>query len=437
MATRRGPGRAAAAAVALLILLSPLPPALAAPTPDYPSWEDVERAKADAAAAEREAARLESFLDDLEAEAMRLGRDAQIRAEESLIAQGELEEAAERAGRLADEVVVAREQAIASARLATQALVELSRAGGGDPTLALLTAPSSATGDLLKALSSAARLSERSQAMLDRAIADRNLADSLAEQSAVAEELHAEAADVAQERADAALRTVEAVATRVAAQQDDLDRMYEQLAALRGTTAELERQHREGRESPPGPVDPGPTASPTPTGNPSPTASPTPTTSPSPTASPSPTNSPSPSPSPSTPTVPPPNTGKAASAINYARAQLGKPYVLGGAGPHGWDCSGLTMMSYASVGVAIGGHGSTSQYNAMRNAGKLIPYGERQPGDLLFYSDGGYASAAVKYHVAMYIGGGQMIEAPYPGQKVRIVAVRSFDLVPMVARPTA
>jgi cell wall-associated NlpC family hydrolase len=55
------------------------------------------------------------------------------------------------------------------------------------------------------------------------------------------------------------------------------------------------------------------------------------------------------------------------------------------------------------------------------------------PGDLLFYTEDG---GAVMYHVAMVVGGGQMIEAPRPGVPVRITAIRYGDLMPYVGRPT-
>ena len=105
-------------------------------------------------------------------------------------------------------------------------------------------------------------------------------------------------------------------------------------------------------------------------------------------------------------------------------------------GPDVWDCSGLTKASYASVGVYIGTHSSTDQYNYMSRQGRLVPYSQAQPGDLLFYSDGGSASVARKYHVTIYLGGGMMIEAPNPSVRVRIVKVRTSDLVPYAGRPT-
>jgi cell wall-associated NlpC family hydrolase len=125
-----------------------------------------------------------------------------------------------------------------------------------------------------------------------------------------------------------------------------------------------------------------------------------------------------------------------AAAITFARAQLGEPYLFGGSGPNAWDCSGLTMMAYSAAGLAIGGHSVSAQYNRAATRGQLLPYAQAQPGDLIFYSYGGSASGS-KYHVAIYIGGGQMLEAPSPGKPVRIVTVRNYDRIPVVARPSA
>ena len=118
----------------------------------------------------------------------------------------------------------------------------------------------------------------------------------------------------------------------------------------------------------------------------------------------------------------------AAKVIAFARAQIGEPYVFGAAGPNSWDCSGLTMGAYASTGRNIGGHGVNVQYQLARSKGLLVPYADAKPGDLLFYGSGDY------YHVAIYSGGGNMIEAPMPGKDVREVPVRTGDLAPVVAR---
>ncbi len=123
-------------------------------------------------------------------------------------------------------------------------------------------------------------------------------------------------------------------------------------------------------------------------------------------------------------------------AIAFATSQVGDRYQLGGMGPDAWDCSGLAKASYASAGVYIGIHSSTDQYNYMASRGRLVPLSQMQRGDLLFYSEGGSASNPRKYHVAIYLGNGKMVEAPNPTARVRIVNVRSYDLVPFAGRPT-
>lgn len=100
-------------------------------------------------------------------------------------------------------------------------------------------------------------------------------------------------------------------------------------------------------------------------------------------------------------------SARAAAAVAAARSALGKPYVWGANGPHGFDCSGLMQWSYAQAGVGLP---RTSQ--AQRYAGSHVPLSEARPGDLVLYRDD--AS-----HVGMYAGNGQVIHAPYPGAPVR------------------
>ncbi len=111
-------------------------------------------------------------------------------------------------------------------------------------------------------------------------------------------------------------------------------------------------------------------------------------------------------------------------AIAFAMSKLGYPYIWGGVGPAGYDCSGLVMMAYKSQGVSIP-RGATDQYRA----GAKIPYNEKQPGDLIFWGSPSY-----QYHVAMYIGNNQIIEAPSPGQTVRIGPIWGGDLMPYAVR---
>jgi len=112
-----------------------------------------------------------------------------------------------------------------------------------------------------------------------------------------------------------------------------------------------------------------------------------------------------------------PASGRAADAVRAAYAQLGDSYAWGAAGPGSFDCSGLTMYAWADAGVSLP-HSSAAQYSAVRR----IPVSDLEPGDLVFY----YSPIS---HVAMYVGGGQVIDAPYPGRSVHIVGLNSMPLV--------
>ena len=97
--------------------------------------------------------------------------------------------------------------------------------------------------------------------------------------------------------------------------------------------------------------------------------------------------------------------------VNKAKSLLGIPYVWGGTNPSsGLDCSGLTSFSYSQIGINIGR--TTYDQDA---TGRHISLSELKPGDLILeYGKG---------HVAMYIGNGQQIEAPQPGESVKISPV--------------
>jgi cell wall-associated NlpC family hydrolase len=140
-------------------------------------------------------------------------------------------------------------------------------------------------------------------------------------------------------------------------------------------------------------------------------------------ATPAPAPAPTPAPSTATPAA-------VTTAVNFAKAQLGKAYVFGGAGPDVWDCSGLMMGAYNAAGVYIGGHSVRWQYNYLSGQGRLVPISSMKIGDILIYNN----ATDGMYHDAMYVGNGQMLEAPNPSATVRIVAVRYFQLY-AVGRP--
>jgi cell wall-associated NlpC family hydrolase len=141
-------------------------------------------------------------------------------------------------------------------------------------------------------------------------------------------------------------------------------------------------------------------------------------------------------------TVGAPDPAKVAQAIAFAKAQLGKPYRLGAAGPNVWDCSSLTMKSYAAAGINIGVHSASRQFMTAADRRQLVPLSQLQPGDLIFWStsrDLWNRNVLNKYHIAIYLGNDQFIEAPNPSAPVRIrnLSGRTGELVPYAARPTA
>jgi cell wall-associated NlpC family hydrolase len=122
--------------------------------------------------------------------------------------------------------------------------------------------------------------------------------------------------------------------------------------------------------------------------------------------------------------------------IRRAMSQMGVPYSWGGgtaagpsrgidsgAGTVGFDCSGLILFAFAGVGIRLD-HYSGSQYNE----GRKIPSSQARRGDVIFYGPGG------SQHVTLYLGNGQMLEAPYTGSSVKVSPVRTSGMTPYVIR---
>jgi cell wall-associated NlpC family hydrolase len=122
--------------------------------------------------------------------------------------------------------------------------------------------------------------------------------------------------------------------------------------------------------------------------------------------------------------------------IRRGLSQMGVPYSWGGgtaAGPGkgigsgsgttGFDCSGLVLYSFAGVGIKLP-HYSGAQYDL----GRKIPASQMRRGDVIFYGPGG------SQHVTIYLGQGQMLEAPDVGLKVRVAPVRTSGMTPYVIR---
>ncbi|MEV6811042.1 NlpC/P60 family protein [Micromonospora sp. NPDC051296] len=107
-------------------------------------------------------------------------------------------------------------------------------------------------------------------------------------------------------------------------------------------------------------------------------------------------------------------SGKAGIAVRYAYGALGKPYAWGEDGPDGYDCSGLTSAAWRAAGKSLP-HNTRMQWGVVAH----ISRSELRPGDLVFYRNLG--------HMAIYVGGGQVIHAPTFGRNVE---KRSVDLMP-------
>jgi peptidoglycan DL-endopeptidase CwlO len=109
--------------------------------------------------------------------------------------------------------------------------------------------------------------------------------------------------------------------------------------------------------------------------------------------------------------VPRGTSDEARAAIEFARQQLGEPYVWAAAGPDAWDCSGLTMMAWRQGGISLP-HYSAAQYQQTKH----ISVGDLKAGDLVFWG----TSPNTIHHVALYIGNNQIIQAPHTGDVVKV-----------------
>jgi len=103
--------------------------------------------------------------------------------------------------------------------------------------------------------------------------------------------------------------------------------------------------------------------------------------------------------------------------VTIAQRYFGVPYVWGGASPGGFDCSGLTMYCYAQIGIQMS-HGATDQ----QRQSTPVSLSDVRPGDLVFFGNASYS-----HHVAIYAGGGSVIEAPHTGDVVRYGAMGGRD----------
>ncbi len=119
-------------------------------------------------------------------------------------------------------------------------------------------------------------------------------------------------------------------------------------------------------------------------------------------------------------------------AVSFAMSQVGDPYEWAAAGPHTWDCSGLTQVAYQQAGVQLVHHSAT-QYRQVEH----VPFSQAKPGDLLFFSRNGAPSGI--YHVAIYLGNEKMVHATRsyrPDDAVKVTSIYYMsDMLWTVGRP--
>ena len=451
---------------------------------NYPSWTDVEAAKQNEETKQAEIDKITALLGTLQATAADAATESQIAAEAYLVSRDELDTATTRASTLAAQVTVAEATAATSRMRAGLIAAHLAKTGAQSLSLNLFVNGNTAD-TLLSQLGTASKLSEQSAQIFDEATQDANTAESLGEQATSAAEARERLTEQSEARFDEASAAATATQQAFDTEQRKSTELFEQLALLKDTTVEAEREYQTGQNAAAasaaferaqaaaavlvardtrgvtgsasagaGSASAAPAASVPAAQAPAVSvpaaqapAAQTPAASVPAAQAPAASVPAAQAPAASVPAaaapvvtapaapapVAAPNASAVSTALSFARSQLGDRYQLGGSGPDVWDCSGLTKAAYAAAGIYIGTHSATNQYNTMAKQGKLVSFANVQVGDLLFWgSRGNY------YHVAIYVGNGQILEAPNPSARVRVHSIWSIGQVaPYVGRPSA
>lgn len=470
--TGRGLRRAAVAALTAggLLLVGPLSGASAAPTPTPtpPSAADVSQAQQAVQSASNDVAAMEVRLAQLSAAA----DDAQIAVEKAGEAYTQALSDAQGAQQVADDTAARSAQADSDAETARQNLMayarEMARSGGSAD---VLEAVLSANGfqDVAQRTADLSMLTGKADQTVQSYRAAQLVADTLRQRATDAARVAAGKQADAQAALAAAQRAQDDATKQVQDAQVQRDDLIAQLAAAQQTSVAVERARQDAIDqarvqrqedaakaqrlapptttttSPAGPTAPATTPATTAPTTPATTAPTTPaTTAPTESASTHPTAPPT---TPAPVTTTPPSSGgtggayglgtgrsrgtaaQGAAALAFAMAQIGKPYVWGGAGPNAYDCSGLTSTSWLNAGVAIN-RTAADQYKQVLK----IAYDQLRPGDLVFWTDSTSDPNQV-YHVAMWAGNGQIVEAARPGVPLRLTTMRWSGTMPYAGRP--
>lgn len=463
--------RSTVAVVLASMVLSANPVAFA----DGPSQDDINKSKQKEASTSASIASLEARLATLKANTENATMKAQIATEDYLQSLDALNKAKAATAAARAKATAATKQTHQARKSLSDVVVQTYQDGGNPFDIVSPYLTGRSLGDIASQKAALDRAGENTDAKLQKVQALQSVAttmEGIAAQKESAQRTATQKTEATKNAAQAAANAARAAQSEATSQRANL---ISQLAAQRNTTVALETQRQEQLEqaeqnrkneearkqaqqaaaqakakeeqekqneakaketaSPtPSQPDPQPSQTATPEPAPSQTTTPEPAPSPSETSQPAPAPEPAPSPTPTPEPDPEPEpdptpapSGGADVAIAKAYTFIGVDYVWGGESYSGVDCSGLAMLSWAAAGVSLT-HSSRAQYWE----GTHVSLDSVQPGDLIFWSSDG--SAGSIYHVAIYLGNDQMIEAPTFGVPVRVTGVRYSGIMPYAVR---
>lgn len=465
--------RSTVAVVLASMVLSANPVAFA----DGPSQDDINKSKQKEASTSASIASLEARLATLKANTENATMKAQIATEDYLQSLDALNKAKAATAAARAKATAATKQTHQARKTLSDVVVQTYQDGGNPFDIVSPYLTGRSLGDIASQKAALDRAGENTDAKLQKVQALQSVAttmEGIAAQKESAQRTATQKTEATKNAAQAAANAAQAAQSQATSQRANL---ISQLAAQRNTTVALETQRQEQLEqaeqnrkneearkqaqqaaaqakakeeqekqneakaketASPTPSQPDPQPSQTATPEPAPSQSTTPEPAPSPseTSQPAPAPAPEPEPAPAPTPEPDPEpepdptpapSGGADVAIAKAYTFIGVDYVWGGESYSGVDCSGLAMLSWAAAGVSLT-HSSRAQYWE----GTHVSLDSVQPGDLIFWSSDG--SAGSIYHVAIYLGNDQMIEAPTFGVPVRVTGVRYSGIMPYAVR---
>lgn len=465
--------RSTVAVVLASMVLSANPVAFA----DGPSQDDINKSKQKEASTSASIASLEARLATLKANTENATMKAQIATEDYLQSLDALNKAKAATAAARAKATAATKQTHQARKSLSDVVVQTYQDGGNPFDIVSPYLTGRSLGDIASQKAALDRAGENTDAKLQKVQALQSVAttmEGIAAQKESAQRTATQKTEATKNAAQAAANAAQAAQSQATSQRANL---ISQLAAQRNTTVALETQRQEQLEqaeqnrkneearkqaqqaaaqakakeeqekqneakaketASPTPSQPAPQPSQTATPEPAPsqTTTPEPAPSPSETSQPAPAPAPEPEPAPAPTPEPDPEpepdptpapSGGADVAIAKAYTFIGVDYVWGGESYSGVDCSGLAMLSWAAAGVSLT-HSSRAQYWE----GTHVSLDSVQPGDLIFWSSDG--SAGSIYHVAIYLGNDQMIEAPTFGVPVRVTGVRYSGIMPYAVR---